>query len=153
MATEANKAVVLRLIKELYQGNLGIVDDVFAPNFAFYIPLLPNWLRGVEGARKMVVQLQSVLRDIRAMREDLFGEGDKVAVRWTFRGTYQAEAKPGNPQPGDRLTAVASGVYCFVDGKIAEDRGVEALWQQGQGWEGLAVQRDGGRGVEVCTSD
>jgi hypothetical protein len=34
----------------------------------------------------------------------MFGEGDRVAVRWMFRGTYRGEAKPGLPNPGERCT-------------------------------------------------
>ena len=58
-----------------------------------------------------------------------------VAVRWTFRGTYQGEAKLGFPSPGERCVAVTISTYRFVDGKIEDDWGVTAFWQTGNAWE------------------
>jgi len=131
MSAEENKATLLHAIDELNKGNLGFIDDVFSPNFAFYSPTSPNWPRGLEGARKMLTQLRTILPDVHATVEDLFAEGDKVAVRWTFRDTYQGEARPDVPTPGERCVAVTISTYRFVDGKIAEDWGITAFWQTG----------------------
>jgi hypothetical protein len=38
--------------------------------------------------------------------EDIFGKGDRVAVRCTFRGIYRGAPKPGYLQPGERCTIV-----------------------------------------------
>jgi hypothetical protein len=75
----------------------------FQLNFAFYTPFYPNWPRGLEGARKMITQLRSVIPDVRATVEDIFGEGDKVAVRWTFSETYQggSQARVSQPREAD----------------------------------------------------
>jgi predicted ester cyclase len=135
MSAEENKATLLRFLDELKKDNLDIIDEVFSPNFAFYTPFYPNWPRGLDGARKMITQLRTVIPDLQATVEDIFGEGDKVAVRWTFRGTYQGEAKPGFPNPGERITSVAISIYRFANGKIEDDWGVEALWQRGEVWQ------------------
>ena len=134
MSAEENKAIIVRVIDELKKGNLGIIDEVFSPNFAFHSHINPNGpLRGLEGARKMVTS--SVFSDLQVTIEDIFAAGDKVAVRWTFRGTYQGEAKPGFPKPGERCTLVAISMYRFANGKIKDDWGVEAFWQTGEAWE------------------
>ena len=135
MSAEENKATLLRAIDELNKGNLDFIDDVFSPNFALYSPTSPNWPRGLEGARKMITQLRMILPDVHATVEDIFAEGDKVAVRWTFRGTYQGEAKLGFPNPGERCVVVTISTYRFVDGKIEDDWGVTAFWQTGNAWE------------------
>ena len=70
----------------------------------------------------------SALSDVCATIEDIFGEGDRVAVRWTFCGVYRGEAKPGFPNPGERYTVVAISTFRLVDGKIEDDWGVEAFW-------------------------
>ncbi len=70
----------------------------------------------------------SALSDVRATIEDIFGGRDRVAVRWTFRGVYRGEAKPGFPNPGERYTVVAISTFRLVDGKIEDDWGVEAFW-------------------------
>ena len=135
MSAEENKATLLRVVDELNKGNSDFIDDVFSPNFAFYSPTSPNWPRGLEGARKMITQLRSILPDVHATVEDIFAEGDKVAVRWTFRGTYQGEARPVFRTQGSTVWRFPSVHYRFVDGKIADDWGVTAFWQTGNVWE------------------
>jgi predicted ester cyclase len=127
MSVEENQTTIRRVIDELRKGNLGIVDQAFSPNFAFHAHTHADRpLRGLEGARTMVTS--SALSDVRATIEDIFGEGDRVAVRWTFRGIYRGEARLGFPSPGESCTVVAISTYRFVDGKIEDDWGVEALW-------------------------
>jgi predicted ester cyclase len=88
----------------------------------------------------MITQLRTMLPDVHATIEDIFAEGNKVAVRWTFRGTYQGEARPGAPTPGEPCMAVAIAMYRFVEGKIADDWGVTAFWQTGKVWENTSGQ-------------
>lgn len=83
----------------------------------------------------MITQLLTILPDAQATVEDIFVEGDKVAVRWTFRGTYQGEARPGSPTPGEHCVAVAISTYRFANGKIEDDWGVTAFWQTRTAWE------------------
>jgi predicted ester cyclase len=71
--------------------------------------------------------------DLQPTIEDIFAEGDKVAVRWTFRGTYSGEPKPGYI-PGERFAAAAISIYRFANGKIEEDWGVDGLWNTGIPW-------------------
>ncbi|MBV8135315.1 MAG: ester cyclase [Deltaproteobacteria bacterium] len=133
MSVEENKATIRRVIDELRKGNVGIVEEAFSPNFAYHSHRHTSPpLRGLEGARVMTTG--SDLAEAQVTIEDIFGEGDRVAVRWTFRGTYRGAAKPGFPQPGERCTIVAISTYRFVDGKIEDDWGVEAFWHDDKPW-------------------
>lgn len=138
MSTEENKATFLHAVDELNSGNLDFIDEVFSPHFTLYTPLYPDWPRGLAGARKMVTQLCSVLSDMQATVEDIFAEGDKVAVRWTFRGVYRGEARPDFPAPGERIVIAAISMYRFVDGKVVDDWGVDSLWRTGKVWKNIA---------------
>jgi hypothetical protein len=40
MSPEQNKAIFVRFMKELGKGNLAIIDEVCAPDFAFHSPML-----------------------------------------------------------------------------------------------------------------
>jgi ketosteroid isomerase-like protein len=135
MSAKENKAIFLRFLDELSKGNLGVVDEVCSPNFAFYSPNWPNWPRGLEGARKLVAPPAGGPVETRFKVEDIFAEDDKVAVRWTFRGTYQGEAKPGFPKPGEKYAVGAISIYRFVDGKIEEDWGAEAFSPTDAPWD------------------
>lgn len=127
MRPEENKATFLRFVNELNRGNLAIIDEICSPNFVFYSPRNPNWPRGLEGAHKLINDALAVIPDLQSTIEDIFAEGDKVAVRYTFRGTYRGEARPGYPQPGERFAQGAISIYRFTNGKIEEDWGVEAF--------------------------
>jgi predicted ester cyclase len=95
--------------------------------FAFYSNTNPDGpLRGLVGARTMIAR-GSALAEPEVTIEDIFGEGDRVAVRWTFRGTYRGEAKPGFPNPGQHCTIAAISTHRFVDGKIEDDWAVQAF--------------------------
>jgi predicted ester cyclase len=55
--------------------------------------------------------------------EELIAEGDRVAERWTGRGTHRGELQ-GIAPTGKRVEAPGSVFYRIVDGKIVE------LWGQ-----------------------
>ena len=43
MSIEENKALVLRLVEEVWnQGNLAVFDELYAPDFIFHDPGLPR---------------------------------------------------------------------------------------------------------------
>jgi predicted ester cyclase len=73
--------------------------------------------------------------DMRVTIEDLFAAEDKVAVRWTFRGTHTGPSLIRDAPTGKPLTVVAIEIYRFANGKIEEDWGVEAQWQTGEVWK------------------
>jgi predicted ester cyclase len=128
VSAEENKAIFLRFIDELRKGNLSIIDEICSARFAFYSPNWPDWPRGLDAARRLATLGRSIYRDVQTTIEDIIAEGDRVAVRWTVRGTYQGEAQTGYPEPGERVTMGSMAMYRFVDGKIEEDWGVEAFW-------------------------
>ena len=53
-------------------------------------------------------------------KEDVFGEGDKVAVRWHVTGTHTASLF-GIPATGKSMDISGISILRLVDGKIAED--------------------------------
>jgi predicted ester cyclase len=134
MSAEENKATLVRLVDGFNTGNLAIVEEVFSSTATLHSPHHPQWPQGPEGARQLLEGTLRNIPDLRATREDLFAHGDQVAVRWTFRGTYQGEPQPGRPAPGEQITTVSIALYRFVDGKIEDDWFVDAPWQAGEVW-------------------
>jgi predicted ester cyclase len=51
--------------------------------------------------------------------EDLIAEGDKVVVRYTFRGTHQGQWRGVSPS-GKAVTFTGTQTYRFAEGKVAE---------------------------------
>jgi predicted ester cyclase len=52
--------------------------------------------------------------------EDMIAEGDKVVVRYTFRGTQQGETQ-GIPPTGKRVTVPGIFICRCAGGKIVEE--------------------------------
>ena len=89
MSLEENKAMLRRIAEAFNRRDLTFVDEVFSPDFVLHDPAGPGWPRGLEGARKMFTSAVVTAPDLQITIEDIFAEGDKVAVRWTFRGTLR----------------------------------------------------------------
>jgi predicted ester cyclase len=51
--------------------------------------------------------------------DDLIAEGDKVVLRWTFRGTHKGELM-GIPATGEQVTMAGISIYHFANGMLAE---------------------------------
>ena len=58
--------------------------------------------------------------DIHCIIEDIFGEGDKVAIRWTWSGSHKGELM-GIAPTGKRVTMTGISIMHIVDGKVAKE--------------------------------
>lgn len=134
MSPEENKATVLKLIKEIGEGNLAVIEEVCSPNFHFQSPNFPGWPRGLEGARQLVAVGPSLFADSKSVLEDIFAADDKVVVRWSTHGTYIGPVKIGFPNPGDKFAMGLISIYRFVDGKIEDDWGVQVCSSTDTAW-------------------
>jgi ketosteroid isomerase-like protein len=124
-SAENNKAILLRLFSELRKGNTSAVDEVCSPDFVFHSPNFPNWPRGLAGARAIATLGPSLFSDTESTIDDVFAAEDKVVVRWSIRGKYIGEPKPGFPNPDERFAMGVVAIYRFVDGKIVDDWGIQ----------------------------
>src|SRR5437867_1107007 len=73
-----------------------------------------------------ISRLRTALPDFHASIEDIVAEGDKVAVRWTIRGTNRGtiELESGEtlPPTGKHVSLAGMDIYHFRGGKIVELR-------------------------------
>ncbi len=124
MSAEENKALVRRYAEEiLNQKNLDLFDEIFAPDFVQYAAE-PNQVSGVEDLKQFFVMMRSGFPDFQVTVEDLFAaEGDKVVLRFTFRGIHQGEFIGVSPT-GNQVTMAGIDIFRIADGKIVE------LWNQ-----------------------
>jgi predicted ester cyclase len=106
------------VIKELYEvwintGHLDGLDEVVSTDY-----VAPDGQRGAAAFRANIEQLRRGFPDIRFTVEDLVAEGDKVTVRWTWRGTHTGPFRAFQPT-GHSITNSGIAIYQFVDGRIA----------------------------------
>ncbi len=125
MATEANLAIVRRYIEAwANEGDEAALHDVIAPDWISHgtqsASAAPAGLpRGVAGARQLHDEVRAIWPDNRWTIEDIFGAGDRVAVRMTNRATHQGTYR-GIPATGKRVVFGAIWIFRLADGRIAE---------------------------------
>ncbi len=92
--SEENKAILRRVTDEVFsQGNLDLVDELFAADYVLHDPGIPGGeLRGTEDFKQRWVSMfRTAFPDLRLSVEDQVAEGDKVVTRYAGRGTHRGE--------------------------------------------------------------
>ena len=110
---ESNKAVVRRYVEAFNRGDFDTLRALYAPDAV---------VQGVLGSGGMdtVITIWRELHaafGIRLTVEEMIAEGDRVAVRYTERGTFR-EAFRGQPPTGKSFELVAMEWFLVNDGKI-----------------------------------
>lgn len=116
MSIEANKALVQRYVEEPWnKGNVAALDEMCAPNFHL------EGLGGVEEFKAVITAFRKSFPDLHFTVEEVIAEGDKVAYRWTSRGTHRGDYE-GIAPTGKTVTSTGITIIRIVDGKVVEDR-------------------------------
>ena len=124
MSAEENKALARRVIEEMFNGgNLGVADELLAPDYVDHDPAMPEDVRGPEGFKEYVRAYRSAFSDIHIRIEEQIAEGDKVVTRWTGTGTHDGDLA-GIAPTGNRVTLPGMEIVRISEGKLVE------------GWEG-----------------
>ena len=119
MSAEENKAVVRRMIEEVWNDHdFTNFEEVVAENHFDHMAV-PEHQRGVVGERHVMEWLLTVFPDHRFDIEDAAGDGGTVAVRGTCSGTHEGELW-GIPPTGKRFAVQQSHWFRVVDGKVAK---------------------------------
>ena len=99
-----------RALEEVCSGkDLAGIPDVYHSEFIDHVNALEY--RGHEGARRSVALYLELFPDLSFVVEDQVTEGDRVASRWTLRGTHR----------GRSVTLRGIVISRFEDGRIIED--------------------------------
>jgi len=118
---EENKSLARRMVEDVFnEGNVGVVDEIFAPD---YTPgnLCPHGGRqGLEEIKRKVAALRAAFPDLRVEIEDQIVAGDWVATRCTAQGSHLGSLA-GLPPTGRRFRV--SGIFTIRtrSGAIVED--------------------------------
>lgn len=118
MSEEQNKLIARRLPMELAKGNLGILDQVVAPNAVDHaVP--PGMPETVESTKKFYTTFRTAFPDIAYTLDDEIAEGDLVVQRVTSSATMKGNFM-GMPPTGKRATWTEIHTVRFKDGKVVE---------------------------------
>ena len=120
MSIEENKALVWREYElGVNPKNFSVRDDVLASDFIAHFPGQPP-IHGIDGFREFTSAFFNAFPDLTTTIEDLLAEGDRVAVRQTWRGTHTSEFLH-IPATGKQVTFTSTEIYRVSGGKLAEE--------------------------------
>jgi predicted ester cyclase len=63
-----------------------------APGAVIHSPMIPDLSRDPEGAKQYGRMFWAAFPDLQVTTDDMVAEGDKVALRWSARGTHQGRS-------------------------------------------------------------
>jgi len=119
--SDQNKALARRAIEEVWnQANLGLIDELVAPNATFHDANVPGGtFSGPEGMKQLVQIYRGAFPDVRMTINDQIAEGDQVVTRWTATGTHKGELM-GIAPTGKYATVTGVDIDRYQDGKVVE---------------------------------
>jgi len=116
---QKNKALVRWWWEEVWlKGNVAATDEFMAPNYVDH-PNLPGLPPGPEGMKQALTYYHSASPELEATIDDIFAAGDRVALRWSARGTHLGEWLDV-PPTGHHFTMSGITIYRIAEGKAVE---------------------------------
>jgi steroid delta-isomerase-like uncharacterized protein len=117
--SDQNKAIVRDQFygNAVDQGKFSLIDELFAPNCAFYAAGSSEPV-GRETFRQYLAVFRAAL-GFHHVIDDQIAEGNKVVTRWTVHGTHQGTFQ-GCAPTGNPVLYSGVSIFRFSDGKIDE---------------------------------
>ncbi len=125
MSAEENKAILQRGYEQVFnQGNLDQIEEFASTDLIDHEAPPPGMedLEGIEVLRQFVKVFRDAFPDLQLTVEDMIAEGDKVAARYTMRGTHQGEFM-GIAPTGNQIEVTGIDIVRFESGKAVEHWG------------------------------
>lgn len=114
-----SERLVRHLLDEAWnKRNLAVIDELFTPDAVAHDPAVPM-VTDVEGTKQFIAACLTAFPDLQVTADDLFTAADKVAARWTVRGTHKGEFL-GIAPTEKSVTVTGITIYRLAGGKIAE---------------------------------
>lgn len=119
---EANKLIMRRFTEFINTASEKLAVDLISPDAVFHVPGHPDPMRGPAGYLAIIGMMRGGFPDIQWTLEETIAEGDKVAARFTMRGTHQGTFF-GVPPTGKKIAVQAMNFYRLFGGQFVEERG------------------------------
>jgi steroid delta-isomerase-like uncharacterized protein len=119
MGADHHKAIARRFFEDAYNtGNTALLDELLAPDYVDQ-KAPPGTPRGPRGIAQVIATFREAFPDLRFTVEDQLAEADRVATRYTFRGTHRGDLM-GIPPTGRPVEIGGISIYRIADGKMQE---------------------------------
>src|SRR6266498_4566432 len=89
MTAGNNKQVMNRFLEFINTASEKLAEELISSKAIFYVPGSPEPMRGPAGYLAIIRIMRGGFPDIQWTLEEMVAEGDKVAARFTMRGTHR----------------------------------------------------------------
>jgi len=122
MSTADNKALIQKWVDKVLNtrdvSEQSPAYQLVAADFVGHFPGQPP-IEGLAAYRQFGSAYFGAFPDLQITPEDLIAEGDKVTMRYGWRGTHKGELM-GIPATGKQVTTSGISILRVANGKIAE---------------------------------
>lgn len=121
MDQSITEAVARRWHQEIYlRGRLDVADEICSPGLVAHgTGVAPDAPTGPRFVREDATAMRAAFDILAATDEDVIACGDRVAIRWTFRGTHVGSFL-GVEGTGRQVNVTGMDIFRFEDDRIAE---------------------------------
>lgn len=118
-----HKVVMRRFTEFINTASEKLAGELISPDAIFYVPGRPEPMRGPAGYLAIIQMMRGGFPDIQWTLEEAVAEGDKVAARFTMRGTHLGTFL-GVAPTGKNISVQAMNIYRLSRGQFVEERGL-----------------------------
>lgn len=122
MPADDNRKVMQRFMEFINTASEKLAAELISPDAIFHVPGGPEPMRGPGGYLAIVGMIRDGFPDIQWTLEEMIAEGDRVAARFTMRGTHQGTFF-GVPPSGKQIAVQAMNFYRLAGGQFVEEHG------------------------------
>jgi steroid delta-isomerase-like uncharacterized protein len=122
MSDQDNKAIVQRYFEDVRnRQDAAVASQIFSTDVVIHVdtPQGSEAVRGIATIRQALQPYLVAFPDLRFTIEDQIAEGDRVATRWTARGTHQGTLM-GHAATGKSVSFGGTDIFRIANGKIVE---------------------------------
>jgi len=119
---ETTTAFFKQFVQFINTADENLAQQLISPVAKFYVPGQPESLTGPKGYLMIIAMMRSGFPDIQWTIEDMIKENEKVAVRFTMRGTHQGTFF-GVPATDKTIVVQVMNFYRLADDQIIEEFG------------------------------
>ena len=115
-----NVEFMKRFVEFINSASEKLAHELVSPDAIFHTPVRPEPVVGPAGYLMIIGMMRGGFPDVQWTLEELISEGDKVAARFTTRGTHRGQFM-GVPPSGKQVTIQALNIYHLTNGQIIKE--------------------------------
>lgn len=121
MSIEENKAIIRRLVEEVYdKGDLSLVPELIDTDY-YYVHPMGLEIKGTEGFSQFIQMLHSAFSNYHMTLEDIIAENDRVGINISVSGTLTG--KFGEYEPTGKIVNLTEAIFFTLkDGRVKEQK-------------------------------